>query len=251
MAKVPVALQLYTVREDMAKDFPGTLRKVAEIGYRAVEFAGTGGLTAEDLRALLDDLGLKVVGSHLGLEALTDDLQEAIEYNLAIANPFLVCPGIPEQRRSSAQAWRETAALFNQIGEEARKHGLAFAYHNHDKEFMIFDGKYGLDILLEATDRSLVGVELDVFWAKYAGADPAAYMNGHPGRFPLLHLKDMAKDGKSMTEVGEGIVDLQAVFSQAEQAGVQAYIVEQDTCARPPLESVRISLENLKRRGIA
>jgi sugar phosphate isomerase/epimerase len=251
MAKIPVALQLYTLREDMAKDFVGTLRKVAEVGYGAVEFAGTGGLSAKDLKALLDELGLKVVGSHLGLDALTKDLQASVEYNLAIGNRFLVCPGISEERRSSADAWRDTAALFNRIGEQARKNGLGVAYHNHDKEFMMLEGKHGLDIFLESTEPTLVGVQLDVFWAKYAGVDPAAYMSRHPGRFPLLHLKDMAEDGKSMTEVGEGIVDFKAIFAQAEHARVQAYIVEQDTCARPPIESVRISLENLKRWGIA
>lgn len=250
MAKIPVALQLYTVRDDMAKDFVGTLRKVAEIGYRAVELAGTGGLSAKDLKALVDELGLKVVGSHIGLEALTDDLAATIEYNVTIGNMFLVCPGIPEERRSSAAAWRETGAIFNGVAKEARKHGLGVAYHNHDREFKVVDGKPGLDIFLEATDPSLVGVQLDVFWAKYAGVDPAEYMSKHPCRFPLLHLKDMGPDGKSMTEVGEGIVDFKAIFALAQQAGVHAYIIEQDTCARPPLESVRISLKSMKRWGL-
>jgi sugar phosphate isomerase/epimerase len=250
MAKIQVALQLYTVRDDMAKDFAGTLKKVAEIGYPAVELAGTGGLSAKELRALLDGLGLKVVGTHVGLDGLTKDLQATMEYNLTIGNPFLVCPGIPEERRSNADAWRETGAIFNRAAGEARKSGLAVAYHNHDIEFKQFDGKYGLDIFLEATDASLVGVELDVFWAQYGKVNPVQYMSKHPGRFPLLHLKDMGTDGKSMTEVGEGIVDFMGIFAQAERAGVRAYIVEQDTCARPPLESVRISLENLKRWGV-
>jgi len=250
MAKIQVALQLYTVREDMAKDFAGTMKKVADIGYPAVELAGTGGLSAKDLKKLLDDCGLKVVGTHVGLDALTKDLQATMEYNLAIGNPFLVCPGIPEERRNSAAAWRETGAIFNRVGEEVRKQGFGLAYHNHDREFKQFDGEHGLDIFLQSTDPSLVGVQFDVFWAQYAGVDPAAYMSKHPGRFPLLHLKDMAKDGKSMTEIGEGIVDFKAIFAQAKSAGVRAYIAEQDTCARPPLESVRISLENMKKWGL-
>jgi sugar phosphate isomerase/epimerase len=251
MAKIPVALQMYTVREEQAKDFVGTLRKVREIGYEAVEFAGTGGLSAEDLRAVLDDLGLKAMGTHVGLDALTDKLDETIEYNLAIANPFLVCPGIPEQMRNSAEAWRKTAAILDAAGAKAREQGLLVGYHNHDKEFQKHDGQHGLDILLKNSSPGNVSLELDVFWARYAGVDPAAYMKTQPGRIALLHLKDMGQDQKTFMEVGEGIIDFQAIFAQVERAGVQGYIVEQDTCARPCLESVRISLENLKKWGIA
>jgi len=250
MAKIQVALQLYTVREDMAKDFAGTLKKVAGIGYPAVELAGTGGLSAKDLKKLLDDVGLEAMGSHVGLDSLTKDLAATMDYNLTIGNPFLVCPGIPEERRSSADAWRETGEIFNRAAAEAKKSGLSVAYHNHDMEFKQHDDKHGLDIFLEATDPALVGVELDVFWAQYGGVNPAQYMSKHPGRFPLLHLKDMAQDGKSMTEIGEGIVDFQAIFAQADKAGTKAYIAEQDTCAMPPLESVRISLDNMKRWGL-
>jgi sugar phosphate isomerase/epimerase len=242
---------MYTVREEMAKDFTDTLRKVAEIGYKAVEFAGTGGMEAKDLRALLDDLGLQVCGSHMGVDALTEKLDETIEFNLAVGNPFLVCPGIPEEMRNSADAWRKTAALFDAAGAKAREHGLLVAYHNHDKEFQQFDGAYGLDILLNNSTAGNVGAELDVFWAKYGGVDPVAYMKTQPGRIALLHLKDMAQDEKSFAEVGEGILDFQGIFAQAEAAGAQAYIVEQDTCTRPPLESVKISLDNLKKWGIA
>jgi len=251
MASNPVALQLYTVREDTAKDFVGTLRRVAEIGYRAVELAGTGGLSAVDLKAALDDLGLRVAGSHLGLDALTTNFDATAQYNRIIGNPFLVCPGVPEERRNSAAAWRDLAKTFNEIGKKAHAAGFGVAYHNHNAEFTTYDGQAGLDIFLADTDPKLVGVELDVFWARYAGVDPAAYMAKHPGRFPLLHLKDMAKDEKSFAEVGEGIIDFKAIFAQAKAAGAQWNIVEQDTCARPPLESVRISLENLKKWSVA
>ena len=251
MAKIPVALQMYTVREEQAKDFVGTLRKVRQIGYEAVEFAGTGGMAAKDLRAVLDDLGLKACGIHIGVDALTKTLDETIEYNLAIANPFLVCPGIPEEMRNSAEAWRKTARIFDEAGAKARQHGLLVGYHNHNIEFQKFDGQYGLDILLKNSGRGNVSSELDVFWAKFGGVAPAAYMKTQPGRIALLHLKDMAKDEKSFAEVGEGILDFKAIFAEAERAGVQAYIVEQDTCARPPLESVKISLDNLKKWGIA
>ncbi len=251
MAKIPVGLQLYTVREETNKDFLGALRKVREIGYEYVELAGTGGLTAKDLRAALDDLGLKVLGSHHGIDALTAKLEKTIDYNLAIANSFLVCPGIPEDMRNSAQAWQKTARLLDEAGAKVREHGLIFAYHNHSREFERFDGEYGLDILLNNSDAAHLSSELDVFWAKFGGVDPVAYMKSRPGRIALLHLKDMAADEKSFAEVGEGIIDFAAIFAQAESAGVQGYLVEQDNCARPPLESARISLGHLKDWGVA
>jgi sugar phosphate isomerase/epimerase len=252
MAQIPIALQMYTLREETARDFVGTLRKVAEIGYAGVEFAGTGGLTAQELQRLLDDLGLRPAGSHTGLDELERNLNAALDFSQAIGNSVIVCPYLPENRRRSADAYRAVAELLNRVGGACREHGLQLCYHNHDFEFQQFDGQYGLDILLGATDRELVELELDTYWVKKAGEDPVAYIRKYAGRCPLIHLKDMAADEKgSFAEVGEGTMDWPAIFAAAEPAGARWYIVEQDTCRRPPLESVAISLRNLRAMGKA
>ena len=187
---------MYTVREDASRDFVGTLRKVAEMGYEGVELAGKGGLGARELRDVLDDLGLGRAGSHEGLEALEGDIQAVVDYNLELGNPYIVCPGVPEERRNSADAWRALADVFNRVGEECHRHGLKFAYHNHHMEFQKFEGKYGLDILVERTDPRLVYLEVDTYWARYAGVDPAWYIRERSDRVLLVHLKDMADDEK-------------------------------------------------------
>lgn len=246
-----MALQLYTVREELAKDFIGTVKRVAEMGYPAVELAGTGGLSAGELRKLLDDLGLEVYGTHLGFDQMLNNLQEQIDFNQALGNRFLICPGLPEERRRDAAAYAQTAALYDEIGARARGQGMVIGHHNHDSEFRTPGGKAGMDILIENTAPEHFGAELDVFWAQYAGVDPTAYIRKYPGRFPLLHIKDMAPGPeRAFTEVGEGIVDFAAIFAAAEEVGgTQCYIVEQDVCARPCLESARISLEHLKQWG--
>ena len=252
MANIPVALQMYTVRDESAKDFVGTLRKVAEIGYAGVELAGTGGLSAKELKEVLDDLGLQRAGNHTGMDALRGDLQAAIEFNLEFGNPYVVLPSLPGEWREDGEGFRSACGPLNEVGAACKKNGLTFCYHNHSFEFQKFDGKYGLDILYEGTDPELVKGEVDTYWVQHGGEDPAAYIRKYAGRCPLIHLKDMedAPD-RAFTEVGNGILDFEAIFAASEAGGAEWYIVEQDTCKRPSLESARISFENLKKMGIA
>jgi sugar phosphate isomerase/epimerase len=252
MTKIPVALQMYTLRDDAAKDFAGTLQKVAALGYAGVELAGTGGLSAFDLKKLLDGLGLKIAGNHTGVELLESDLNAALDYNRELGNHYVVCPYLPEDRRRDADGWRRVADLFNRAGAACKARGMQFCYHNHAFEFERFGGETGFDILFGATDPELVQIELDTYWVQYGGEDPAAYLRMYAGRVPLIHLKDMAGDeNRSFAEVGKGIMDFDAIFAACEAAGAAWYIVEQDVCRRPPIESVEISLKNLKARGIA
>ena len=252
MAQIPIALQMYTLRNETGKDFAGTLREVAKIGYAGVEFAGTGGLGAPELRRLLDDLNLRVAGSHTGLEVLEGSLTAALDFSQAIGNEYLVCPYLPEERRQSADAYRALADLLNRSGAACQERGLQLCYHNHAFEFQRFEGRYALDILLGATDPELVKAEIDTYWVQRGGADPAAYIRQYSGRCPLIHLKDMAADEKgSFAAVGEGTMDWPAIFAASEAGGARWYIVEQDACQRPPLESVAISLRNLRTMGKA
>lgn len=241
---IPIALQLYTLREETQKDFIGTLEKVAEIGYEGVEFAGYGGLKASELRKTLDKLGLKAAGSHVGIELLKNNLEEVIDYNLEIGNKYIVCPW---NEYKSREDYIETAKLFNKIGEKCREKGLEFCYHNHNHEFEIYDGEYGLDILYKNTDKDLVKAEIDAYWVTYAGVDPVEYLKKFSNRLPLIHLKDMDKEDRSFTEIGNGIINFKEVIKIAKENGVKWLIVEQDVCKRPPIESVKISFENLKK----
>jgi sugar phosphate isomerase/epimerase len=243
---------MYTLRDDAAKDFVRTLREVAKIGYQAVELAGYGGLDAQELKAHLDDMGLQVAGSHVALGALEGNLQEVVDYSLALGNRYVVCPSLPGELRNESGYHRVADAL-NTAGTYLKGAGLQLAYHNHAFEFTrLPSGEYAYDVLMEMTDPELVKIELDTYWVKKGGEDPAAYMRRYAGRVPLVHLKDMTPgENPTFAEVGEGVMDFDAIFMAAEVAGAEYYIVEQDRCERPPLESVKISYQNLQGMGIA
>jgi sugar phosphate isomerase/epimerase len=251
MATEPgIALQMYTLRDQAAHDLVGTLRAVAEIGYPAVQLQGYGGLPPRDLRARLDDLGLGLAGTHLGLADVEHRLDEEIAFNVALGNRDLVCASIPAERRRSADDWLRLAELFQSAGERCRAAGRRFSHHNHAFELEDVDGRTGLEILFAETDPALVSFEPDVYWIALGGADPAAVIRRYAERCRLIHLKDVGRDeARSFAEVGEGRLDFGPIFAAAEEAGAEWYVVEQDRCARPPLESVRLSLEHLREWG--
>lgn len=250
MNRMGIGLQLYTLREDTAKDFRGTLKKVAELGYEGVEFAGYGGIPAEEMRDLLQSLGLKAIGSHVGLKNMQTQLDEEIAYLKTIGAKYIVCPHVAAENRQDEQAWKELFAFFQSVAEKAAEHGLIFGYHNHDFEFHSkVDGKFALDALFQATSPELVQVELDIGWVQFFGLEPVEYMAQYAGRLPLVHLKDfrVGEDGKIDTvELGHGKIDLPSVIRAASDAGSEWLIVEQDRCANPPLESIATSMNWLK-----
>ena len=239
-----VALQLYTVRDETQRDFAGTLRRVAQIGYPGVEFAGYGNLTSQEMSALLAETGLRAVSTHVRLDALQDEqLDASIRYCQDIGCSNIVLPWLANEWRTR-EGIQALAPRLNAIGQRCREHGITFAYHNHDFEFTRVDGIYLLDYLIQATDPSLVKIELDVYWAAYAGVDPVLYPETNADRVALLHLKDMAAD-RSMTEVGKGMLDIGHIYAFARARGLWV-IVENDHPQIPSLESVRISLEYFK-----
>ncbi len=223
MAKIPVALQLYTVRDQTANDFAGTVRKVAKMGYAGVEFAGTGDLTAEALRDLLKETNLQAAGTHIGIDALEKDIDKVIADNKTIGNQFIGISGLPKELTSSPAGWRKAAELMNRYGAQLRAQGLTLYYHNHYHEFELVDGERGQDILLAETDPANLAFEIDVYWAWYGGQDPVALMNAWAGRFPLIHLKDMSGKGENRTyvEIGEGHIAFQPIFEAAKVQGAQ------------------------------
>ena len=252
MSKIPVALQLYTLRDLTEVDYAGTLRKVAKLGYAGVELAGDGGLSAKDMKALLDDLQLLPAGSHVSIEAMQENLSEIIDYQLTIGNRFLVCPWINVTNPNQADEWCKVAAKLTSIGLECKRQGIILCYHNHDFEFAAVDGQFGLDLLYANSQPEALQAELDLYWVKKGGQDPVSYINKLSDRLPLVHLKDMASDpAASFSEVGNGILDWPNIFIATANAGVVWHIVEQDNCQRPCLESVEISLRNLQNWGMA
>jgi sugar phosphate isomerase/epimerase len=250
MANVPVALQLYTVREDAARDFVGTLDQVAAIGYVGVELAGYGPLTPAELRAKLDALGLTVAGSHVALVRLENELDAVIAECRTLQCPTVVCPVLPAERRTE-EGFRQLAVSLNAIGRTVTASGLELCYHNHSFEFETeIEGVAAYDWLMANTDPALVHIEMDAFWLQKAERDPAAYIEKYSGRVPLTHLKDMTADAaQTFAPVGTGSVDFAPLFAAAERGGVQWYIVEQDRAEGSAIEAARTSWTNLRAMG--
>lgn len=242
--KFPIGLQPYTIREQLADDYLGSLQKVAEIGYKGIELGPPTTMTTNRLKEHLDDLGLQVIGSHADLSTLTTDLNSLIDYLHIVGGSYIT----HSSKFGSKQEVLESASLFNQIGEKCRERGIQFLYHNHNWEFKKFDNEYALDILLNETDPNLVQLELDTYWVQRAGEDPVEYLRKLTNRCPLLHIKDMEPgEEQFFAEIGEGILHFQDIFKVAEEIGTKWLVVEQDLCRRPPFESIEISYNNLQK----
>ncbi|MEW4290285.1 sugar phosphate isomerase/epimerase family protein [Rossellomorea marisflavi] len=244
MRKIPVALQLYTLREEVKKDFKGTLRKVAEMGFDGVELAGHGGLDILEVKEALQSCGLQAISSHVPLADLRNDLEKVLEDQLELGVKFIVCPYLTEEERDYALLISD----LNAIGERCHEAGLTLCYHHHDFEVLTeYNGRPALASILEETN---VQAELDLYWLTYAGEDPAKWTERyHP---PLVHLKDMTTDEERFfAELGTGGVDLESAFALGKSANIQWWIVEQDASKTSPIESVRKSMDYLKQMGLA
>ncbi len=249
MRKIPVAVQLYSVREDCAKDLPGTLKAIAEMGYEGVEFAGYYNYSAQELRKMLDDLGLKVAGTHTGLNTLLgDELQKTIEFNQILGNKFLIVPWIGEELRRTKDDWLRLADLFNELAEKVKPAGMMVGYHNHHFEFQPINGEMPWDIFFSATKPEVV-MQLDTGNAMHGGisADEVVnILNRYPGRAKTVHLKEFSSTNPKAI-LGEGEVKWEEVLRVcATTGGTEWFIIEQETYAYPPIECVRRCLENLK-----
>ena len=259
-----IGLQLYTVRDAMAKDPLGTLAKVAQIGYNSIENATyTGsekfyGMDAVTYKKVLADNGLVANSGHyrLGEEMEKDapvqgtilhDWQKAVDDASTVGLKYMVCAYLSAQERGDQEHYKKLADIFNKAAETCKKSGIQFCYHNHDFEFQNQDGVFPYDILLEKTDKDLVKMEIDLYWIKKAGQNPLALFQKHPGRFPLWHVKDMSKEAdQSFAEVGSGIIDFKTIFRHKEQAGMKFFFVEQDKCPGSPFDSITHSYNFIK-----
>jgi len=250
MSRIPIALQLYSVRHDCAADLPAVLRQVAEMGYEGVEFAGYYGRSAAELRSLLDDHGLRCAGTHTPLNSiLGDELPRTAEFNHTLGNRFLIVPGLPTERRDSRAAWLETARIFSEASARAQELGSLVGYHNHAIEFQPMEGELPWDTFFANTPQEVV-MQVDIGNALHGGGDPVPYIARYPGRALTVHIKEhSAADDTAL--VGDGDVNWPEVFDLCEGVGkTEWYIVEYEkNHSLPPLECVRLCLQNLKGMG--
>lgn len=247
--RVEIGCQLYTLRELTKTDMAGTLEVVADMGYRFVEVIDAGNLTYPQLKDTLARLKLTAVGQHALFPAQLDRLEEIIADAKLLGCQYLINSWVHPDHRN-AEGYRKLAAIFHDVGRRARDAGLVFCHHHHDFEFERLDGQYALDFLLAAADPQLVQLQVDTYWVAKGGENPAAYIRKYAGCVPLVHLKDMTPDEKrGWCEVGTGALDWKDIFAACETAGVRFAMVEQDTCPANPLDSVRLSLLNLKKMG--
>jgi len=253
-----IGVQLYTVRDLMQKDFEGTIASVAKIGYKNVEFAGYFGRTPQQVREVLGKNGLKAPSTHVQYDELDEKFPSVVEASKAIGLEYVICPWIPEELRKSPDIWKQAAEKFNKCGEQVKKAGMQFGYHNHWFEFLPTNGKLPYDELLRLCDPNLVKMEMDLCWISTTGTDPVKYFQKYPGRFPLVHVKDVKTmpkissggsqnfgDTVDLTEVGSGVIDWKRIFAHSKEAGIKYYIVEHDH-PKEPLESITKSYQYLK-----
>lgn len=254
---IAVGLQLYTVGEDLARDLAGTLGRIAAIGYREVETAGFAGKSVATMAAALRRSGLSCRSAHFEIAALRADLPARLAEAKTLGATHLVVPfpmlrpgrSGDVVREMALDDWRWLADELNRIGAAVARQGCALAYHNHNLEFRRFGEVVAYDELLRRTDPDLVKQEMDVGWVTAAGSDPLAYLAAHPGRFRLLHLKDVQPGGTPnadmqirTTEVGSGVIDWKKLLVAAKAAGTElAYVEQEPPFARPRLEAAAMS----------
>jgi len=242
-----VGLQLYTVRQLLARDWSGTLTQIAAIGYREVEFAGYFNRSPIEIRHLLDRLGLAAPAGHFPKEDLLAPSAAAFDVAAAIGHRWVIVAWVPPEERASLDGWRRIADDLNRIGDRCRRAGLRFAYHNQDADFIPSQGQIPYDILLAATDPHRVDLEIDLYWVTKGGQDPAAYLARTAGRTRLVHVKDSpGPPAHRMVDIGRGALDWKRLLAAAWRAGVRHYFVEHDDPA-DPLSFCRTSYAYLSR----
>jgi sugar phosphate isomerase/epimerase len=253
---LPIGLQLYSVRELLPKDLDGTLRKLAAAGYVEVEAAGYYDRTAADFRHAIEQAGLRCISTHHPMHLLRPHLDEYIEYAYNLGLSYIICPS-PVRKDPQARGplnlddWRWVAGELNRIGEKVKAAGMSFGYHNHGPEFGSEGGVVFYDELLRLTDPRLVIFEMDCGWVFAAGRNPVDYLSKTPERFPLLHVKDMARNAKGeyeSTVLGRGAIDYHPIFRAA--TALKHYFIEQEEFDIDAMEALRLDAEYMRKLSL-
>lgn len=275
MKKFKVGVQLYSVRDDMANDFEGTLRKIKEMGYDYVEFASFFDKSAKEVKAILDEIGLIPISVHQGNQIFMEKGMEAVDYLKEVGVQYCAIPWYEKEKLKGSDNWENTKKEFKEYSDALKSAGIKLLYHNHDFEFEKVDGQYKLDAIYEELGLDTIEPEFDTCWVKYGGEDPCKYIEKYSGHVDVLHLKDFVckkyggavyalidengndKEAESSSDngfkfmpVGSGVQDFKSILEAAEKAGTEYIIVEQDSSQdRPALEAVKMSREYLKTLG--
>lgn len=283
-----IGIQLFSLPKMLDKDFAAGIKMLAQMGYTEVElfgpfpfsdakaqanwkaigsqlgFNGSGyfGKDIKEVKTILADNGIKTPSTHTDFDTLVNNMDKLGEAAQVLGHQYVVLPAIPDANRQTLDDYKRTAETFNKIGENAKKVGLKFGYHNHGYGLKAVNGFTPLSIIFDQTDPNLVFFELDIFWTAAAGVDPIAYLEKYPNRYKMLHLKDMKEkktfsgDGSNapqwielfpnMTTAGDGVMDLKGIVKKAQAIGVQHFFVEQDMVAQPEI-ALKRSFDFLKK----
>jgi sugar phosphate isomerase/epimerase len=241
-------VQLYSFRDEMAKDAKGTLEKIGAIGLKKIESARSNkghyyGLSPKEMKDTCDALGMKLTSGHVSLD---DNFQQTMEEAVASGQEYLICSSLPSEGQT-VDNYKKVAEAFNKAGEACKKLGLKFGYHNHEYEFESENGEILYDVLMDNTQADLVHMELDLGWVIVGGKDPLDYFKKYPGRFPLWHLKDMNIIKNESTEFGKGALNIAVMMANQEASGVKHIFIEQEEYASTPLESMKHNMGYLEK----
>ena len=259
LKKNNIGLQLYSVRDDLARNFDKTIKEVIAIGYKKLEAAGYNdgkfyGKQPQELRKYLNDLGAELTGSHTGSGLLDpaneqewDFWRKNMEATKQAGCKWIVQAYYPENQVQTLDDVKKLANQFNKLGEMAKKYNLQFAYHNHVTEFHKIQGQIPYDLLLENTDPQLVTFQMDTAQIYYGGGDCLEYLKKYPGRFTNWHVKDANPDGLGSTELGKGTIDFYSLFQYAKKAKLKDFYVEQERYNMTPLQAIQYDYEYLSK----
>lgn len=269
--KLPVAVQLYSVRDEMKEDFYGTIRKMKELGYDGIEFAGLYDESPAKIKDFCKEIGIVPISAHVPYYDMLADPERVLADYAEIGCEYVAVPYLTPECRPGTEGFAATVEGIKKIAEAAKKSGIQLLYHNHDFEFVKLDGEYALDVLYSSISEELLKTEIDTCWVNVAGVNPSEYINKYAGRSPVVHLKDFRKSGMntgslykligiddgeeqqeedafSFMPVGYGEQDMPSILAACENAGAKWVVVEQDDPAKGStrLESVQLSREYLK-----
>ncbi|MGB6973900.1 MAG: sugar phosphate isomerase/epimerase [Terracidiphilus sp.] len=265
---LPLGLQLYSVRDQLPRDFAGTLKQIAALGYQEVEAAGYFHRTVPEIRTALRDAGLRLPSAHYSHDALSKDFDRILAFNKELGVRTLICsfPGLKDPSRLKSPSfatlvesftledWRWNAGEFNRMGEKVKAAGMQFGYHNHTMEFRPQHGVVPYDELMRLTDPALVTFEMDCGWVKVGGGNPVTYLKRYPTRITMLHVKDFKRTNKPVSvasppppaELGRGTEDYRPIFTAASRGNIKHCFVEQEGFDMPPMQALKIDAEYMR-----
>jgi sugar phosphate isomerase/epimerase len=262
--KRKIGIQLYTLRDVIFKDVQGTLKQVADFGYKELELFGYNdgkvfGKPVSELTKMVSDLGMKIISGHyvtgfinpangpVSVGTLSNGWEKAVNDAKILGQEYMLVAYLQKDERKTIDDYKRVIELINKNAELCNKYGIRIGYHNHDFEFESIDGQVPYELMMKELDPKSVSMELDLYWAIYANRDPLKLFEQYPGRFEQWHVKDMRKDDRKLNaDVGTGTIDFKSIFAKAKESGMKHFYIEHDNCPISSIESVKADAQNIK-----